>query len=69
MMSDRQRRARLRLIRKLVEGPSEPDMAVLDTYQANDEDTLAIAEGTSQQAGAQWIAMKRGQIDSCPRLK
>jgi hypothetical protein len=44
-------------------------MAVLNTYQANDEDTLAIAEGASAQAGAAWVALKRGQIDRSPRLK
>lgn len=66
-MTDRQRRARLRVIRRLVEGPFDLGPAVLDTYQANDEDTLAIAETTSAQAGAKWIAVKRGQIDSSPR--
>lgn len=68
-MTDRQRRARLRVIRKLVEGPVDLGPAVLDTYQANDEDTLAIAESTSAQAGANWIAVRRGQIDPSPRLK
>jgi hypothetical protein len=38
-------------------------------YQANDEDTLAIAESSSAQAGAKWVAEKRGQIDRSPRLK
>lgn len=69
MMTDRQRRARLRVIRNLVEGPAAPDPAVLDTYQANDEDVVAITERASAQAGANWVAVKRGQIDPSPRLK
>jgi hypothetical protein len=69
MMTDRQRRARLRVIRKLAEGPTEGALVVLDTYQANDEDILAITESASVQAGANWVAVKRGQIDRSPRLK
>jgi hypothetical protein len=69
MMTDRQRRARLRVIRKLAEGPTEGALVVLDTYQANDEDILTITANASVQAGANWVAVKRGQIDRCPRLK
>jgi len=69
MMTERQLKARLRVIRRLIEGPTDPEMAVLDIYQANDEDTLAIMEDTGGQVGAKWLAVKRGQIDSSPRLK
>lgn len=66
-MTNRQRMARLRMIRGLVE--PEPDPEVLDAYQASDEDTLAFATDASEQAGARWIAVKRGQIDHAPRIR
>jgi len=67
MMTKRQRIARLRVIRMLVEGPTEPEPTVLDTYQVSDDEVLDHAE--DPQVGARWVARARLQIDPSPRLK
>jgi len=68
-MTPRQKRARLATIRRMVEGPSEPDPAVLDTYQASDEDALEMAQKPNAEVGGRWVAEARGQIDHSSHRK